>query len=803
MPVRLSAIVLAFGPDQAVDDALASIVRQSAPPGELIVVHEGDENLARRRARLHARGLETLFVRVGPATPGAARNAGVRRSTGDAVLVVEAGVLPSARFMEAAATALSDEHRPAFVTALSGFAPRAPAEPGAEDEAPAPAAMPDLLASPFGVSGGGLFERRAFDACGGFDESLPALVEWDLLIALLETGRHGLLLPTSLAAWRPDGLPAARSFRPERHLPAVRQIFVKHRACFERHAAEVLTARERIAKALWDREHALLQRRERLRAELASTVAEVEWLRGALRPYGRDTTEWNDLRRTTPVSRYWGMDRGRPVDRHYIEGFMARHAADIRGDVLEVLDPGLTTLGGSRVERSDVLDIDADNHRATVIADLRAADGIPSESYDCFILTQTLHLIDDVRSALSHACRVLRPGGVLLATLPSVSMAAVEYGPRGDYWRVTAAGARHLFEEVFPAANLEVSARGNILAATAFLQGLSCEDVDPADLDVDDPAYPVVVTVRAVKPGARAVACSGPRRDSAILLYHRVAELAHDVHRLATPPEAFRRQMEALVRDWHPMPLAELAAASARGDTPDGAVAVTFDDGYLDNLEQALPILEEFAVPAAFFLPGEALLHPRDFWWDVLERVWLTGRTLPPAVDLRIDGAPRAFQARDEGERRASHDALHAILSTSLPAVRDDLLRQLARVGGEDATLPPRSRMTADDVRRLASSPLVEIGAHGLHHLSLGALPREQVFREVFESRSALERILGREIHAFAYPHGDVPEGALAAVRAAGYRAAVTCDARRLRRREDPLGLPRLEPGMFFTPFRQ
>ena len=101
------------------------------------------------------------------------------------------------------------------------------------------------------------------------------------------------------------------------------------------------------------------------------------------------------------------------------------------------------------MQRADVLDIDPGNTRATVIGDLRVSrNSCRIEAYDCFILTQTLHLIDDMPAALENACRLLKPGGVLLVTLPSASMVATEYGA-GNHWRVTEDGARALFEREF------------------------------------------------------------------------------------------------------------------------------------------------------------------------------------------------------------------------------------------------------------------------------------------------------------------------------------------------------------------
>ncbi|HEX6901606.1 MAG TPA: methyltransferase domain-containing protein [Thermoanaerobaculia bacterium] len=204
------------------------------------------------------------------------------------------------------------------------------------------------------------------------------------------------------------------------------------------------------------------------------------------------------LRHTSPLSDVWGFDRGTPIDRHYIESFLADHKEDIRGRVLEVQDSGYTDRFGSGVERRDVLDVDSKNPKATLVADLAAADAIPSDAFDCFILTQTLHLIYDARAALRHACRLLRPGGVLLATLPAVSRVS-RGAAASDYWRFTPASASAMFGEVFGPERITVRSYGNVLAGVAFLAGMAREELSPRELDAPDEHFPVVVAVRAVK----------------------------------------------------------------------------------------------------------------------------------------------------------------------------------------------------------------------------------------------------------------------------------------------------------------
>ena len=203
------------------------------------------------------------------------------------------------------------------------------------------------------------------------------------------------------------------------------------------------------------------------------------------------------LRSTKPLSNGWGFDRGRPVDRYYIDTFLEAQRTDIHGRVLEILNSEYTRRLGSGIDRAEILDIDPANQQATIVADLAAADSIPSDSFDCFILTQTLQLIYDVKSAIAHSHRILRPDGVLLVTIPAVSRLAGD--GYIDYWRFTPASCARLFGEVFGAEQVRITAYGNVLSAVAFLEGMAYEELSRRELDVMDERFPVLLAIRAVK----------------------------------------------------------------------------------------------------------------------------------------------------------------------------------------------------------------------------------------------------------------------------------------------------------------
>ena len=210
---------------------------------------------------------------------------------------------------------------------------------------------------------------------------------------------------------------------------------------------------------------------------------------------------WGSLRRLTPISRVFGLDRGQPIDRYYIETFLFHNSADIQGHILEIGDASYTRMfGGDKVAKSDVLHVTPDNPQATLVGNLATGEGIPSNKFDCLILTQTLLFIYDVQAAIANAHSALKPNGVLLATFPGISqISRYDMDRWGDYWRFTDASARRLLGNMFGLENVTVETHGNVFAACAFLHGLAAEELKQAELDYQDPDYQVIIAVRAVK----------------------------------------------------------------------------------------------------------------------------------------------------------------------------------------------------------------------------------------------------------------------------------------------------------------
>lgn len=197
-----------------------------------------------------------------------------------------------------------------------------------------------------------------------------------------------------------------------------------------------------------------------------------------------------------PLSDHFGYDRGTPIDRYYIEGFLKEYSRFITGACLEIHDTDYIHKFGHDVTMADALDVDSANSRANIIANLKQVAQVQDGTYDCLVVTHTLGMIDDFQAAIRECYRMLKPGGTLLVTLAAFNK--VEY-PDANFWRFTTASARYAFGLVFDPAQVTVASYGNVLAGQAFLVGAAQEDLTPEELVYNDPAYPIVISVVARK----------------------------------------------------------------------------------------------------------------------------------------------------------------------------------------------------------------------------------------------------------------------------------------------------------------
>jgi SAM-dependent methyltransferase len=464
----VSVVLTATDPDSHPDQAIESVLAQTYPNFELIVVDATGSGGGVAEA---ARRIPGLTVLESASSVSAARNAGLQASGGSVVvfLATSERLLPDA--VELGLQELAAQPECAFVSGKCVVTRRYHDQPEYPQQ---PLVTADHYAVLLGrnyvlTPAAAIFRRAALEAVGGFDETLDAFADYDLYLRLAGEFRIGT---------HPQAVVESPADDPLRTAPETR-------AALDR----VLDAQE--TRVAGDRhlETALRFGRNAWQRRLGEAGEDAPPLVGGL--------AFGDLRRLSPISTNFGFERGRPVDRYYIESFLAEHCADVRGRVLEVQENDYTLrFGEDRVQASDVLSLLPDNPRATMIGDLATGETIPSDTFDCAIVTQVLHLIHEPREAVQTLGRILKPGGIALVTVPGITQ--LEWS-ESWHWSFTLLSARQMFSDVFGGANVRARSYGNVLAATSFLWGVAIEELEQDELDYLDPSYPVTIAVRAVK----------------------------------------------------------------------------------------------------------------------------------------------------------------------------------------------------------------------------------------------------------------------------------------------------------------
>lgn len=367
-----------------------------------------------------------------------------------------------------------------------------------------------------------LVRRTAIETVGGYEASFPGMYEDQVFHAKLCLNFPVYVSSQCWYLYRQHDEACTIQTHAAQKYPAARQAFLTWLEQYLRQQqAEDTEVWLFVQQELWHYRHPLqsrvIARLQRLRQDsksLAKAFAKqifsdklyfwlkTQWLYRPNPPIG--CVRLGSLRRLTPIDRNFGFTRGLPIDRYYIEKFLAQYAPDIRGRVMEMGDTTYThQFGADRITHSFFMNKDAkpDPPENAIYGDLVDAPHIPANNFDTIILTQTLLFIYDLPAAIATLYRILKPGGVLLATVPGISQIIREDMERwGEYWRFTKQSAQRLFGEVFPPESVEVEAEGNVLTATAFLYGLASQELRKSELNHHDPDYEVIITIRAVKP---------------------------------------------------------------------------------------------------------------------------------------------------------------------------------------------------------------------------------------------------------------------------------------------------------------
>lgn len=294
-----------------------------------------------------------------------------------------------------------------------------------------------------------------------------------------------------------------------------------------------------------------------------------------------------------------------------------------------------------------------------------------------------------------------------------------------------------------------------------------------------------------------------------ILMYHRIAEMDVDPWYLCVSPENFAAQLDVLRKHARPMSLQKLAAAVREGNVPPRAVAVTFDDGYANNLYSAKPLLEQYDIPATVFATTGYLGSDKEYWWDELDQALLRPGPLPSQLSLSVDdggrdwdlGAASSYtenEYRNDGARGPKSPRLSFYYSVwewlrPLPdASRRKMLDAIVSWTGRDSHLRPTHRsLLREEVVTLAQGGLVEVGPHTVSHAMLSHHTEDIQRQEIQESKQCIECLLGTSITSFSYPFGRYNETTVSLVKQAGFTAACTVENSTIQQGSDPFQLPR------------
>lgn len=281
-----------------------------------------------------------------------------------------------------------------------------------------------------------------------------------------------------------------------------------------------------------------------------------------------------------------------------------------------------------------------------------------------------------------------------------------------------------------------------------------------------------------------------------ILLYHRIMDISLDPQLLCVSPSNFEEHLLVIRKNYTPISLADLVNHVVDNSVPKRAVAITFDDGYADNLLFAKSRLSEASVPATVFVTTSYIGTNREFWWDELERLLLLPDIALPPLQLCVSGQIYFWPVQTADERRAAYSNIHRLIRP-LPANEiEDIVRQMRNWAGDIGRARISHRpLTLEELDQLARDGLIEIGAHTRSHVSLALQPINAQRDEIVGSKLDLERWLNKPVHSFSYPYGcrndDYNRATLSLVREAGFGRTVANNQDCVTRMSDVHQLPR------------
>jgi FkbM family methyltransferase len=508
-----------------------------------------------------------------------------------------------------------------------------------------------------------------------------------------------------------------------------------------------------------------------------------------------------DICRTKPISRKFGLDLGTSICRYYIDVFLSSMSDRIQGRVLEVAENTYTKKFGTDVSIIDILHVEKTSN-ATIVGNLATGANIPENAFDCIILTQTLQCIKDYNGVLENCHKALRPNGYLLVTCTGLGqISRYDMDRWGEFWRFTDNCLRELLQDNFPDGTVVVKTYGNVASAKAYLDGLPAEELPAWVLDCLDNDYQVLVAGAAQKkinpkkahPADAKQEILGSGQQPKILMYHRVATDELDAQLLCVSPENFEDHLRILKQQYRPVPLHQLIEEARQGLFIPRTVSITFDDGYLDNFCNALPLFEKHAVHATVFITTGRIKAQGGLWGDLVENVFLSARSLPEEFFSAC--LEQSWRTEFSEERLKAHDDIRTLLRQASPELIMQLIDELyswANIDLNDNLLRPL--LSDFDILNLSKSPYIEIGAHAVSHAKLTKMSAEMQHAEIINSKNHIEKIIKRKVTLFAYPYGtpdSFNKTTVKYLKDAGFTAAVAVTQTDLYPPVDYYGLPR------------
>jgi glycosyltransferase involved in cell wall biosynthesis len=506
---RVAVIITTFNDTEFLADALRSVFSQTHAADQIIVVDDGSDQSP---AQLLEGFPNVMLIRKQNGGLASARNTGLRHATSGLICFLDAddrlkpGALAAGlacfRSCPKAALVYGGHHQIGPDGSKRG--PDSYKPPGNDPYATL------LAGNAIGMHAAVLFRRDVLLALGGYDEQLRRGEDYDLYLRIAQ--RYPIAShPQIIAEYRWHGNNMSKDTA--QMLGTILSIHDKHRATGgymldfwlqgrrdwhdwyttgQREMWGVGSTNAPKRASVGSRFKLLLKRLIR-----AAVPKKSRYLRPGAWPPPLGKIDFGSLASTLPVSMDFGWDRGTPVDRYYVESFLQDRSADIKGRVLEIGDDSYSRRFGSGITHQDVLHINSKSPKVTITGDITTPGVLPEGVFDCIICTQTLQLIYELDKAAERLHTALKPGGVLLLTVPGISQIdRYEWGTNWC-WSFSVSSVHRLFERVFGRGDLQLSTHGNVFAAICFLTGAVLEDLDTKKLDVQDPAYSVIITLRA------------------------------------------------------------------------------------------------------------------------------------------------------------------------------------------------------------------------------------------------------------------------------------------------------------------